>query len=162
MGAESGYNPWRWQSDKIGVSTGSPWTNKGYGLVQFTPAGKYINSAQGYDGYSPNFSDKSGGVSDGIAQMLFVNEKADYYPTKTYPISYADYKVSTDNAGTLAVVWLYNYERPGDPSATLELRREEANYWWDVLSGLPPVPPTPSGDDLLMFLFMMGVNNHGR
>lgn len=160
IGAESGYNPWRWQSDKIGASTGSPWTNKGYGLTQFTPASKYIDSAaaKAVPGYAPNFSDKSGGQSDGYAQMVFLDEHADYYATGAYPMSYAEYKASTDDPGELAVVWLYNYERPGDPGATEDARRENGTYWYEVLSGSPPpVPPTPGGDvdDILKFLMLM-------
>ena len=142
MGAESGYNPWRWQSDKIGSSGGSPWTNKGYGLVQFTPGGKYINDtrAKAFSGYGPNFSDKRGNVNDGNAQMLFVDGYADYYSTSKYPISYAAFKVSTETPSYLAKAWLYNYERPGDPAATESARAANAEYWYQVLSGEPPTP----------------------
>lgn len=144
MGAESGYNPWRWQSDDIGVSTGSPWTNKGYGFVQFTPGGKYIDSeaAKAMSGYGPNFSDKSGLASDGYAQMLFVDQYADYYPTTSYPLSYADFKASTQSPAYLARAWLYNYERPADPGATEQARAENAEYWYQILSGEEP-PPDP-------------------
>ena len=146
MGAESGYNPWRWQSDKIGVSTGSPWTNKGYGLVQFTPGGKYINDsrAKAMPGYGPNFSDKVGNIADGNAQILFVDSYADYYPTGAYPMSFAEFKKSTSDPGTLAKAWLYNYERPADPVATESERAENGRYWFQVLSGeIPPDPPDP-------------------
>lgn len=117
IGAESGYNPWRWQSDNVGASSGSPWTNKGYGLTQFTPASKYIDdaNAQAIPGYGPNFADKAGSQDDGYAQMIYLDEHADYYPTGSYPISYAEYKVSEDTPGELAVTWLYNYERPANP-----------------------------------------------
>ena len=148
MGAESGYNPWRWQSDKIGVSTGSPWTNKGYGLVQFTPGGKYINDsrAKAMPGYGPNFSDKVGNIADGNAQILFVDSYADYYPTRAYPMSFAEFKASTSDPGTLAKAWLYNYERPADPGATEADRAENGRYWFQVLSGeIPPDPPDPPG-----------------
>lgn len=151
MGAESGYNPWRWQSDKLGLSTGAPWKNKGYGLTQFTPASKYISdaNAKAAPGYGPNFSDKQGNVYDGYAQMVFLNTFADYYPTNTYPLSYASYKVSVENPGYLAKVWLYNYERPKDPASTEAAREENGNYWYELLSGEapptpPPVPPVPS------------------
>lgn len=146
MGAESGYNPWRWQSDKIGSSGGSPWTNKGYGLVQFTPGGKYINDshAKAFSGYGPNFSDKRGNVNDGNAQMLFVDGYADYYSTSKYPLSYAAFKISTETPSYLAKAWLYNYERPKDPAATENARAANAEYWYQVLSGEPPTPPTPT------------------
>lgn len=148
MGAESGYNPWRWQGELIGVSTGSPWRNKGYGLVQFTPASKYIDDARAkaFPGYGPNFSDKVGNVNDGYAQLMFVDGYADYITTSAYPLSYAQFKVSEANPGYLAKAWLYNYERPGDPGATEAAREANGNWWYQVLSGEePPDPPDPTG-----------------
>lgn len=143
MGAESGYNPWRWQNDEVGLSTGSPWTNKGYGFTQFTPASKYIDSdnAKSILGYAPNFADKVGNASDGSAQITFLNDFADYYPTTTYPITYAAFKVSNSTPEQLALVWLYNYERPKDPTASASARQENARYWYNLLGGSEP--PTP-------------------
>lgn len=158
LSAESGYNPWRWQSDAVGVSTGSPWTNKGYGFVQFTPGGKYINSsaAKAYPGYGPNFSDRAGNINDGYAQMCFVDEHADYIPTGTYPMTYAQFKTSTLSAGHLARVWLYNYERPGDPAATEEARASNGNWWYETLSGeTPPDPPDPPGPGGQLNIWML-------
>lgn len=145
MGAESGYNPWRWQSDLIGVSTGSPWTDKGYGFVQFTPGGKYINAPEAKEvvGYGPNFSDKQGLPSDGYAQMVYVDGYADYYATTAYPENYAEFKASEQTPAYLAKAWLYNYERPEDPGATEAARAENAEYWWAVLTGTPPPDPGP-------------------
>lgn len=146
VGSESGYNPWRWQSDKMGTSSGSPWKNKGYGLTQFTPAGKYISSsdAKKISGYAPNFSDKKGNASDGYAQCVFLDAYADYYKTNAYPLTYSEFKESEETPSYLAKAWLYNYERPADPSATEETRSENAEYWYKVLSGEePPTPPEP-------------------
>ena len=90
-----------------------------------------------------------------------LDEHADYYPTGSYPISYADYKISEDNPGELAVTWLYNYERPADPGATEEARRENGNYWYEVLSGEPPVPPTPGGkSQYLKYLLILWEVTH--
>lgn len=146
MGSESGYNPWRWQGDNVQPKTNSPWNNIGYGLVQFTPAGKYINNAEAKKNgfYAPNFSDKTGSPTDGLSQMAYVNKYADYIPTGTYPISYEDFKKSTQTPQYLASVWLYNYERPADPQATEQTRQDDANYWYEYLTGHePPTPPTP-------------------
>lgn len=144
MAAESGYNPWRWESDSILASTDTSLiatsTTHGYGLVQFTPAGKYINNASSYAGYGPNFSNKIGKATDGQAQMLYINDHADYYATSSYPLSYAQYKASTESADYLAAAWLYNYERPADPSATINARQSNALYWAGVLDGYIPVP----------------------
>lgn len=145
LGAESGYNPWRWQNDNIPSTNDSPYTNRGYGFTQFTPGGKYINDdrAKAISGYSPNLSNSPGTVNDAYAQMVFLDLYADYYPTETYPISYSLYKDSLDDVDLLAEVWLYNYERPGDPEATVEARRKNALYWYNYLSGETPEPPTP-------------------
>lgn len=147
---ESGYNPWRWQYDQV-LSTNDQYIiehdrNHGYGLFQFTPAGKYIydSNAQAYPEYAPNFSNQAGQPTDGIAQLKFVNTYADYYSTSAYPLSYSDFKASTQLPEYLASAWLYNYERPEDPSATESDRQASARYWYQVLQGLPPVPPTPT------------------
>lgn len=159
MGAESGYNPWRWQGDHIGASGGSPWTNKGYGLTQFTPASKYIDAdeAKSAPGYGPNFSDQPGKITDGNAQMICLNGYADYIPTSAYPMSYTEYKASTEDAGKLAVVWLYNYERPADPASTEAARREAGLYWFDVLGGI-----TPSKNTALYLLYLWEVTHNVR
>lgn len=146
MEYESGFNPWRWQSDDVLPSTGSPWTNHGYGLVQFTPAAKYIDSpeAQSMTGYGPSFSDREGFPDDGTAQINFIDQYADYYPTSQYPLSYADFKVTTMDAGEAAVAWLYNYERPNITDEEITHRRGAGLYWWDKMQGVdPPDPPDP-------------------
>lgn len=146
---ESGLNPWRWQNNHIGASTGSPWTSSGYGLVQFTPASKYIDDsrAQSFEGYGPNFSDRKGSANDGDAQLEFVDKYADYAKTDAYPLTYAQYKASTADAEYLAAAWLYNYERPADPSASIASRKANAKYWYEALSGVTPTPPGGGGDD---------------
>lgn len=159
---ESGYNPWRWQADNIGASSGSPWTNKGYGLYQFTPASKYIDdpNAIAISGYGPNFSDRVGSQADGYAQTVYIDGHADYYATSSYPLSFANYKASTDTPQYLASTWLYNYERPADPVATENRRREAAAYWYQILSGEEPPPdpspgpsPGPSGRKLPLWMY---------
>lgn len=153
---ESGLNPWRWQNNHIGASTGSPWTSSGYGLVQFTPASKYIDDrrAQSFEGYGPNFSDRRGNENDGDAQLEFVDKYADYDKTAAYPLTYAEYKASTADAEYLAAAWLYNYERPRTPSASIASRKANAKYWYEALSGVTPTPPGGGGDDDLLALLI--------
>lgn len=144
MEYESGFNPWRWQSDDVLPSTGSPWTNHGYGLVQFTPGGKYINApeAQALPTYGPSFSDREGSTTDGAAQIVYIDGYADYYPTDTYPLSYDEFKHTTMEAGEAAVVWLYNYERPNITPSEIEHRRAAGEFWWIKMQGIsPPKPP---------------------
>lgn len=140
---ESGYNPWRWESDSVPSYPSTP--SYGYGLPQFTPSSKYISSpyAQSYTGYSPNWSDHAGTPDDGAAQIQFIDEHADYYPTATYDLSYSVYKISTYSAGLMAKAWLYNYERPADPGATENDRAAAAEYWYDLLIQYDPSARKP-------------------
>lgn len=131
---ESGFNPWRWESDTVN-------TSRGYGLFQYTPATKYINSsiAAGYTGFQPNYPMGSGGQDDGTAQLLFMHNNVDggYISTSSYPLSMAQFRTSTQSPDYLASAWLYNYERPGDPSATEAGRRADALWWYDWLVNHP-------------------------
>ena len=65
--AESGLNPWRWQSDTVNTSAG-------YGLFQFTPATSYLNKAKSLQFYAPNMSTsevtEGAQPTDGIAQLV--------------------------------------------------------------------------------------------
>lgn len=67
--AESGLNPWRWQRDEVDLTA----YDKGYGLMQFTPAYEYINRCTGITGYGPNLSTSQitsgASVDDGLAQL---------------------------------------------------------------------------------------------
>lgn len=148
--AESGYNPWRWESDDVPYYPSTP--SYGYGLPQFTPSSKYISDsrAQGYVGYAPNWSDHAGNPNDGDAQLEFIHNFADYFPTPEYQLSYEDFKHSGSPAGYLAIAWLYNYERPADPSATENYRAQAAEYWYSILSQY-----SPSGGAKKMKIWMM-------
>ena len=136
MEIESGYNPWRWESDDVPYYPSTP--SYGYGLPQFTPSSKYISSsyAQSYAGYAPNWADHTGSPDDGDAQLEFIHNHADYISTTDYPLTFAEFKISTYNAGLMAVAWMYNYERPSASAAeaTKWDRFDAANYWYGVLS----------------------------
>lgn len=67
IAAESGLNPWRWQSDTYNLSNG-------YGLVQFTPASDYINLT-GIPNHAPNLSTSiqtAGSSPDDAKGQLYV------------------------------------------------------------------------------------------
>lgn len=160
MGYEGGYNPWRWQADILIQSTDTyhitTQTSHAYGLVQFDPAGKYINNAKSYTGYSPNYADKSGLATDGLAQILYINDHADYYSTTAFPLSYSQYKVSTNTPSYLAEAWVRNYERPSasEIQRTLAGRQAEAEYWYKVLQDTPPTPPTPTHKKMKLMFYL--------
>lgn len=157
---ESGYNPWRWQNDIL-VSQNDAAAlaslEHGYGLFQFTPANKYIGNpnATQFTEYAPNFSDAAGNPDDGSAQLRYMDGYSDYSPSQSYPVSFSDYKQSTDSPEYCASIWLYNYERPANPGATEYGRRQAARYWFDALSGYTPGPdPGPWGTSYKMPLYM--------
>lgn len=146
FGQESGYNPWKWEGNVILSSTDPSLDTTqvhGYGFGQFTPPGKYLHSsyAQAYPGFAPNYSDIAGNPSDGNAQILFIDEHADYIPTTAYPWSYAEYKRQiTPTVETMVRAWFANYER-GNPSvANMPYRISEGNAWWSILPDNPPGP----------------------
>lgn len=117
--SESTINPQR-------VETGG---GGGYGLVQWTPASKLIDwcASQGLD------------YTDGDAQCLRIAWEKDnnqqWIATTPYPFSFAQAWISNDEPAVLASAFLYNYERPADPGATEQLRKDQANYWFGYLGG---------------------------
>ena len=149
---ESGLNPWRWESNDIPtVAQFEAWTDQearlhGYGIFQFTPAKKYINSTNqsiyANAGYAPNFADSAGNANDGRAQTLFfmnsvssdwLHELYNYYYddfigigvdiTPWYYTTFDNFKNGVDNNGNpltldeLVGVFELSYERPGDTYA---------------------------------------------
>lgn len=157
MKVESGFNPWRWQSDKVDLEG----DKKGYGLVQFTPAYGYINNyGKGVQGYAPNLSvngvTEGADPSDGHAQIIVVRDDlAHKYIDRTSKCSYldlssirtlADYRIQSDLWLT-TVGWLFNYEYPDIASRTESQARVRYGYaqrCYEILTGEePPSPPTP-------------------
>lgn len=169
MGDESGYNPWRWQGDRVG-------NNRGYGLVQYTPAvthyddqGRkrvgYINGTgtgmegfgSSYTGYAPNMSTSSvtGNISDAHAQVLAINANAGGkyakrsgkydcpYEDLSSVSTYAQYKQCND-LWIATLGWLFYYEQPADKSYSVaQSRFAKAVECWNHFTQDPPVPPTP-------------------
>lgn len=109
--------------------------SKGFGLVQWTPATNFTDWADSL-GYSWYDIDK---------QLERINYEIDnsiqFYPTSTYPMTFAEFKASTDSVETLAQVFLYNYERPA--SLDQPWRSTQARYWFDNLEGGTPPEPEP-------------------
>lgn len=145
IGYESGYNPWRWQSDIVLASTDTNeiynQTGHAYGLFQFDPAGQYIGNAQAQQqpGFAPNYSDIVGGQNDGTAQIYYMNFlSGGYIPTSAYPLSFSDFKASTASVAYLTEAWMYNYER----GTWSNQRLVNAEYWYNNLSPTPPTPGT--------------------
>ena len=153
---ESGWNPWRWQSDILIASTDyynlHTATTHGYGLNQFTPAWTYIGESSSFPGFGPNYLDQAGRPSDGNAQIYFIEHgcadlgyyfrwnypQADY---DTYPyIPFNDFKVTAITDFTYLVnQWLWNYSRGiAEHGGSLEMRVAAAQYAFTLIGGYIP------------------------
>lgn len=135
MGGESGWNPWRWQSDSVSLTD----EYKGYGLVQFTPAYGYINNyGVGVTDFSPNLSvtsiSKNATPKDGHAQLIVINEdRAGKFLNRSAYCKYADistcypfseFKKVTD-LWIATIGWLFNYEFPAEENRTEEKAKKD-------------------------------------
>lgn len=140
MQHESALNPGRWQSNKVGNTSG------GYSLVQWTPATKYINwcTEQG-------LSDPSE-MDNAIARIVWeVENKKQYASTSGYPESFQEFTESTKSPYYLACAFAWNYERSNtvlygteeEKEALRKKRGGSAEEWYTFLTGLEPIPPDP-------------------
>lgn len=129
-------NPAQWQ---YGFTVGNP--KAGYGLCQWTPSTNLTDWAEstGRNRLSMDCA---------IERIKFeLDSGIQYYPTSKYPLSFAQFVISDEPPSYLALCWLYNYERPKNPEATEQIRKDSADYWYEYLTGEeppdPPDPPTP-------------------
>ena len=67
-----------------------------------------------------------------------VENNIQWIATSTYNYSFYEFTQSTDTPYNLALAFLSNYERPADPNQPA--RGTQAEYWYEYLGGLPPVP----------------------
>lgn len=128
MQSESTINPGIWQN----LDPSNP--ELGYGLVQWTPSTKYTSwcTERGID---PSSMDSA------LARIEYeLENNIQYYPTQSYPETFAEFKISKKSPYYLAGAFLYNYERPAEPNPVL--RGNQAQAWCAFLTGEPP-PPTP-------------------
>lgn len=123
MQAESSINPGRWQSDNVQNN------NAGYGLVQWTPATKYFAwcTEKGYN--DPSEMDIN------IERIIYeLDNKIQWYATSNYNFTFKEFSQSTMDAGTLAISFLLNYERPADQSTSVQnYRASLGDYWFNYL-----------------------------
>lgn len=166
VGSESGWNPWRWQSDIV-LPVNDPRINyqngHAYGLAQWDAASKYIDGGHGYSGYGPNYSDRTGSANDGSAQINFLDDTAvssgQYFPNPNYnyQISYANYKLITYPQYSFdyaARAWFHNYERgTWDNQRTIS-----CEYFYNKLSGVTP----PGSGIPIWLMFKMKERNEGK
>lgn len=133
MQAESSLNPGRWQSEDVGNSSG------GYGLVQWTPASKYLEwcNANGY-------SDPSE-MDNNLKRIIYeLENNLQWIPTSEYPESFLEFSKSNNSPTYLASAFLKNYERAGVEVEST--RRQNALDWLNYLinTNFPIIPDTPT------------------
>ena len=131
MQSESSINPGIWEGLVVDYV-------RGYGLVQWTPATKYINWA-GSDWENPDRElDRINYEVENNIQW-FENPGA---PIIIPPISFTEFKTSDLPVATLANYFLWYYEHPADINQPW--RATQAESWYTFLSGHPPEPPMPT------------------
>lgn len=176
--AESGLNPWRWQSDTYNL-------NGGYGLFQFTPASGYIDGCKDIQFYAPNLSTsevtEGAEATDGMAQLQafafntlskwgsgcwrsYWNKTtyADLYAVRerilnTYgsgsSLSMEQFK-TIDNVYDATFAFLACFEGPAVPN--MSTRYEYASAVYEILTGkLPDDPTTPTTKRKSLPIWMM-------
>lgn len=117
MEVESSLNPGRWQSDDVDN------TSLGYGLVQWTPATKYINWCGDAD---PSSMDSN------LARIIYeLENNLQWIATDDYNLSFSEFSKSTKNVDYLTTAFLKNYERAG--VEVLTTRISNANNWYYYL-----------------------------
>ena len=118
METESNINPEIWENLNFGNMTG------GYGLVQWTPATKYIDWANANEIPFQSMDSQLQRIYYEVAQNIqWVN------PNKTFH----QFTQSTDSPYDLAIDFLYSYEKPKIPDP--ENRGNQGLYWFEYITG---------------------------
>ena len=143
MQQESGINPGIWQSSNN--------TSLGYGLVQWTPATVFLNRAVETGVLSATTAATVNNLTNSNPKSLMDAElscllwcctsRGDFFkPTAGgsmdhtgIRLTFAEFKASTLDAGTLAKVFHDHYERSGDGTAVLNQRASYATAWYNRL-----------------------------
>lgn len=130
MQSESTINPGIWQSLIENNMSG------GFGLVQWTPATNFTNWADS-NGYS---------WTDGDAQLKWIDEVTtsfgQWIQTDDYPLTFEEFKTSSQSSEYLASAFLKNFERAG--VEVEEQRRSQASSWYSYITGGSSEPDTPT------------------
>ena len=118
MQSESEISADSWENGLIGNMSG------GYGLVQWTPATKYINWAQSKGLVYQNVISQCKRL-----EWEVVNSQQFYNPNMTF----AQFTKSTQSPEALADIFIRYYERPFNPNQPA--MGIQARYWFELLKG---------------------------
>lgn len=123
MQSESSINPGIWE----GLDASA---KGGYGLVQWTPYTKYSDWAgTGWEDNGPKEMERI---------IYELENNLQWGQTTLYPMTFRAFTQSKQTPAYLAQVWLYNYEKPA--SLDQPQRSTQATYWYEYITGQPPVP----------------------
>lgn len=119
--------------------------DRGYGLVQWTPRSKYWDWA-----VARNLPPESG--ESQLARIDYEQEQGiQWISTSDYPLSFNEFTQSREDIGYLTRAFVYNYERPADPEATIGERINFAQLvaqTVDFEGGGTPPDPDPDPEEL--------------
>ena len=146
--SESGMNPGAYYGYK-------EFSSVSFGIVQWDPTSKYQNW---HDSNYPGILYEHLGCQ--LNRIIYeMNNGIQYFKTDEWPYTFKQFSQSTLDAGTLAKVFVRNYERPRsvlnggtDKENTYIARAKQANHWYEFITGEPGgtvTPPTPEeGSDV--------------
>ncbi len=142
MQSESSINPGIWQS--LDAQHPEPW---GFGLVQWTPSTKYTDWCRS-KGLTPEYMESA------ISRINYeLANGLQWIKTTAYPLTFQEFKESKESPYYLGLAFLKNYERPADPDQPQ--RGTQAEFWYEYLSGFPPIPPRPTkGKKLPIYYYL--------
>ena len=131
---ESGFNPGRWQSDRVGGDS----EGHGYSLVQWTPYTKYTEwcSSEGYG--DPSEMDTA------LSRIMYeVKNNIQWIGRGAYSdMTFEEFTTSELTVSELAKAFMLCYERPADQSTSAQNYRSElAEKWYKYLMGVDPIKP---------------------
>lgn len=135
MQCESNVNPGIWQGLNYGNMSG------GFGLVQWTPATKYINWCKSTFGETADYTNGDYQIS----RILWELQNGEQWGGSPTGMSFREFTQSTRSAYELAVEFLLAYERPLDHGPSVQAYRGGiGNDWWEYFGGtVPDIPEEP-------------------
>lgn len=134
METESKVNPGLWESRKDWEASGEDsMSNKhGYGLVQWTPWGKYTSYAERHGLERVHIDSQLSRI------MREIDLGIQWIKTDKFPMSFKEYTQSTESPYYLAGVFVKNYERPNITDETYRERGSQAEYFYTVIKDVRP------------------------
>lgn len=131
MQSESTINPCIWE----GLNQGD--MSHGFGLVQWTPATKYIDWC---GSQNIPYAD----MNSNLKRIIYEVDNNVQWINSLDPKnrSFKEFMQSNDSPYDLAMVFIKAYERPANPDQPN--RGDQANYWYETLTGGVIIPPDPT------------------